>query len=159
MATMTRTATIAAIALSILAGPTLAQEDLVIDQTKLYVSDPKACQALEKQGVDAWMDVDFLSLSFPEGIQSMEFHCNFYDIKTRPNTPVLFVEAVCEIPGDLYPDMLAIAPHDDNAIRVSSNNDAMFSMVNGVEPATDSPYPGGTTIYHRCDNLSEIPVD
>lgn len=143
--------------LTLMAGAALAQEDMVIDQTKIYVSDAKACQALEKQGVDAWMDMDFLSLSFSGGIQSMEFHCNFYDIKSRPNTPVLLVDAVCEIPGDLYPDMLAIAPHDDSAIRVSSSNDAMFSMINGVEADTDGPYPGGTTIYHRCDNLSEIP--
>jgi len=143
--------------LTLIAGAALAQEDMVIDQTKIYVSDAKACQALEKQGVDAWMDMDFVSLSFSGGIQSMEFHCNFYDIKSRPNTPVLFVDAVCEIPGDLYPDMLAIAPHDDSAIRVSSSNDAMFSMINGVEADTDSPYPVGTTIYHRCDNLSEIP--
>jgi len=143
--------------LGLMAGAALAQEDMVIDQTKLYVTDPKACEAVAKQGVDAFMDMDFLSLTFDRGIQSMEFHCDFYDIKSRPNTPVLLVDAVCEIPGDLYPDMLAIAPHDDSSIRVSSNNDTMLAMTGGMEPDPDSPYPGGTTIYHRCDNLSEIP--
>lgn len=146
-----------ALVLAVLAAPAVAQEDMVIDQTKIYVSDPKACQALEKQGVDAWMDMDFLSLTFDGGIQSMEFHCNFYDVKSRPNTPVLLVDAVCEIPGDLYPDMLAIAPHDDSAIRVSSNNDTMLALSGDIETDPDSPYPAGTTIYHRCDNLSEIP--
>ena len=147
------------VALLLLALPALAQEDMVIDQTKLYVTDPKACQAVQKQGVDAFMNMDFLSLTFPGGIQSIEFHCNFYDIKSRPNTPVLLAEAVCEIPGDLYPDLLAIAPHDANAIRVSSSNDTMMGMVGGMEPDPNSPYPAGTTIYHRCDNLSEIPFD
>jgi hypothetical protein len=146
-------------ALLLIAGVATAQEDMTIDQTKLYVTDPKACQAVEKQGVDAFMDMDFLSLTFPDGIQSMEFHCNFYDIRSRPNTPVLLVQAVCEIPGDLYPDMLAIAPYDASAIRVSSSNDAMMGMIGDMEPAPDSPYPAGTTIYHRCDNLSEIPFD
>jgi hypothetical protein len=148
------------VALAILvcsAGVALAQEDVVIDQSKVYVTDPKACQALEKQGVDAWMDMEFLSLTFAGGIQSMEFHCNFYDVQSRPNTPVLFVDAVCEIPGDLYPDILAIAPHDDDAIRVSSNADTTFGLVGGGQPDPESPYPAGTTIYHRCDNLSEIP--
>jgi hypothetical protein len=139
------------------AASALAQEDMVIDQTKLYVTDPKACQAIEKQGVDAFMEMDFMTLTFEGGMQSMEFHCNFYDVKSRPNTPVLFVEAVCEIPGDLYPDILAIAPHDDSAIRVSSNADIMLAMTGQIEPQADSPYPAGTTIYHRCDNLSEIP--
>ena len=145
--------------LLLLAAPVLAQEDLVIDQTRLYVSDPAACEAVEKQGVDAWMEMDFLSLTFEGGIQSMEFHCNFYDIKSRPYTPVLLVEAVCEIPGDLYPDLLAIAPHDGSAIRVSSSNDTMFALDGGMDADPDSPYPAGTTIYHRCDNLSEIPFD
>lgn len=141
------------------AGAALAQEDLVIDQTKLYVTDPAACQAVEKQGVDAFLDMSFLSLTFEGGIQSMEFHCNFYDVKSRPHTPVLLVEAVCEIPGDLYPDLLAIAPHDDGAIRVSSNSDTMLALSGDIEADPDSPYPAGTTIYHRCDNLSEIPFD
>jgi len=149
-----------AAALSILAlstGAALAQEDSVIDQSKVYVTEPAACEALAKQGADAFSELEFLSLTFDKGIQSIEFHCDFYDIKTRPNTPVLFVDAVCEIPGDLYPDLLAIAPHDENAIRVSSNNDAMLGMFGGGQPDPESPYPAGTTIYHRCDNLSEIP--
>jgi hypothetical protein len=145
----------------ILAGARVAwaQEDMVIDQTKLYVTDPKACQAIEKQGVDAFMEMDFMSLTFPGGIQSMEFHCNFYDIKSRPNTPVLFVDAVCELPGELYADTMAIAPHDDKSIRLSSSADSTLALLGQVEPQADSPYPAGTTIYHRCDNLSEIPFD
>lgn len=144
-----------ALGLSMIAGAALAQEDMVIDQSKVYVSDPKACQALQKQGVDAWMDMDFLSLTFQGGIQSMEFHCNFYDIKSRPHTPVLFVDAVCELPGDLYPDILAIAPNGADSIRVVSNSDTILALANSDAPPSD--YPAGTTIYHRCDNLSEIP--
>ena len=149
----------AAIALALLAAPAMAQEDMVIDQTKLYVTDPAACQAVEKQGVDAWMDMDFMSLTFEGGIQSMEFHCNFYDIKSRPNTPVLFVDAVCELPGELYADTMAIAPNDATSIRLVSSADSALALLGGMEADPESPYPAGTTIYHRCDNLSEIPVD
>ncbi|WP_332691377.1 hypothetical protein [Devosia sp.] len=145
--------------LALLAGAALAQEDLVIDQTKLYVSDPAACQALEKQGLNAWTDMDFLSLTFTGGIQSMEFHCNFYDIKSRPNTPLLFAEAVCELPGELYADTIAIAPNDATSIRLVSSADSTLALLGGIEPDPESPYPAGTTIYHRCDNLSEIPLD
>ena len=144
------------------AAPAIAQEDMVIDQTKVYVTEPSACQALEKNGVDAWMDADFLSLTFTGGIQSIEFHCNFYDIKSRPHTPVLFVDAVCELPGQLYPDTLAIAPYSENTIQVVSTADTMLSMTmpqtEGAEPGQPD-VPTGTTIYTRCDNLSEIPFD
>ena len=138
--------------------PVLAQEDLVIDQSKVYVTDPSACQALEKDGVDAWMDKDFLSLTFADGIQSMEFHCGFYDVKSRPNTPLLFVDAVCELPGELYPDTLAIAPYSENTIQVVSSYDATMVLTGAYPPPGPTTNPGVTT-YTRCDNLSEIPVD
>lgn len=150
------------LALSIIAAGAMAQEDIVIDQTKIYVSDPAACQALETKGVEAFMESDFLALTFADGIQSMEFHCGFYDIKSRPNTPVLFVDAVCELPGQLYPDTLAIAPYSENTIQVVSTADTTLSMTmpqtEGAEPGQPD-VPTGTTIYTRCDNLSEIPVD
>lgn len=142
--------------LSLLTGAVVAQEDMVIDQSKLYVSDPAACEAVEKKGVDAFSDVDFLALSFDGGIQSMEFHCNFYDIKSRPLTPVLFVDAVCELPGELYPDTLAIAPNSENTIQVVSSNDAMMVATGIYEPSGPTTSPG-VTVYTRCDNLSEIP--
>ena len=143
--------------LALLSGAALAQEDMVIDQTKLYVTDPKACQAVEKQGVDAFMDMDFMSLTFPGGIQSMEFHCDFYDIKTRPHTPLLFIDAVCELPGEVYADTIAIAPYDDTSIQLASSADSTLALFGQVAPPANSDYPSGTTIYHRCDNLSEIP--
>ena len=145
--------------LALVAHGASAQEDMVIDQTKVYVSEPAACQALEQHGVDAWLDTDFLSLTFTGGIQSMEFHCNFYDIKSRPNTPLLFVDAVCELPGELYADTIAIAPHDNQSIRLVSSADSTLALLGGMEADPESPYPAGTTIYTRCDNLSEIPVD
>jgi hypothetical protein len=141
--------------LLLLLASALAQEDMVIDQTRLYVTDPAACQALEKGGVDAWMEMDFLSLSFTGGIQSMEFHCNFYDIKSRPNTPLLFVDAVCELPGALYPDIMAIAPNGEDSILVISGAETTLGLAGSDAPPSDTP--AGTTLYHRCDNLSEIP--
>ena len=147
-----------ALAFAVLVTPALAQEDVVIDQTKIYASDPAACAAMESKGIDAFMDSDFLALKFPDGIQSMEFHCNFYDIKTRPNTPLLHVDAVCEAPGELYPDTLAIAPYDDKSIQVVSSYDAMMVTTGIYEPPGPTTNPG-VTIYTRCDNLSEISVD
>ena len=145
--------------LMLTASAVLAQEDLVIDQSKLYVTDPAACQAVEKQGVDAFMDLDFLSLTFEDGIQGMEFHCNFFDVKSRPYTPVLFVDAVCELPGELYADTIAIAPDGEDTIRLVSSADTALGLVGQIEPDPEGFYPAGTTIYHRCDNLSEIPFD
>ena len=144
------------LSLMMMTGAAFAQEDLVIDQTKIYVTDPMACEALEKQGLDAWMDMDFLSLSFAYGILSMESHCNFYDIKSRTNSPLLFVDAVCQMPGALYPDILAIAPNGEDSILVVSSTETTLALASSDEPPSDNPV--GTTLYHRCENLTEIPL-
>jgi hypothetical protein len=146
---------------ALLTGLTLVSagaQELVVDQTKLYVSDPAACEPLEQKGADAFMDMDFLTLSFDKGIQSMEFHCNFFDVKSRPYNSHLFVSAVCEAPGEVYPDTLSISAYDEKTIQVVSSYDAMMVVSGAFEPPGPTTNPG-VTMYHRCDNLSEIPVD
>ena len=149
---------LAILALALVATPALAQEDLRIDRDRLYVSDPAACQALEKKGVDAWMDMDFLSLTFDRGIQSMEFHCNFFDVKEREGSTHLFIDAICELPGEIYPDMLAVTPYSETEIQVVSAFDATMAATGQYEMSSEVATPGAT-LYTRCDNLSEIPVD
>lgn len=136
----------------------LAQEDLRIDQSRLHVSDPAACAALESKGIEAFMAMDFLALSFTDGIQSMEFHCNFYEVKGREGSTHLFVDTICEAPGEIYPDILAITPYSETQIQVVSAFDAAMVAAGLFEPNPEVATPGAT-LYTRCDNLSEITVD
>ena len=151
----------AALLVAVLVGfplTAMAQEDLRIDQSKIYVSDAAACGLLEKKGIDAFMDLDFLALGFPKGIQSMEFQCGFFDVKGREGSTHLFVSAICEAPGELYPDTLAITPYSDTQIQVVSTYDAAMVAAGVFEP-TSEVATAGATLYTRCDNLSEITVD
>ena len=132
-----------------------AQQDLSVDQSRLYVTDPAACPALERKGVDAWMDMDFLALSFTDGIQGMEFHCNFYDVKGRSNGSALFVSAICELPGEIYPDIMSVSPYDETSIQVISSADMQMEM-SGMMETPEGEMPGATR-YYRCDSLSELP--
>jgi hypothetical protein len=144
--------------LLVLTAPTLAQEDLRIDTTRLHVSDSKACKALEAKGLDAWMDLDFLALDFKDGIQSMEFHCDFFDVKSLEGSTRLFIDTICELPGEIYPDILAVTPYSETQILVVSSADAALVAAGVLEPNPDVALPGAT-VYTRCENLSEIPVD
>ena len=146
---------VAALVLASLSAGASAQEQLV-DQTKLYVTDPSACSVLQSRGVAAFEDLYFLRLSFVDGIDGMEFHCGFFDIKSARNTANLFVSAVCELPGEIYPDTLSISPYDETTIQVVSNNEALLMSVGALE-ASDDISTTGATLYHRCDNLSELP--
>ncbi|WP_297104785.1 hypothetical protein [uncultured Devosia sp.] len=144
--------------LLLVAAPVSAQEDLRIIRDRLYVSDASACEALADKGVDAWMDVDFLSLSFVDGIQSMEFQCRFFEVKEREGSTHLFIDAVCEVPGEVYPDILAVTPYTETQIQVVSGYDAAMAASGQFETGSEVATPGAT-LYTRCDNLSEIPVD
>jgi len=141
--------------------PAFAQEDLSIDQTRIYVSDAKACGMIENKGIEAFKDLDFLALDFSKGIQSMEFQCNFFDVKSRKGSSHLFIDAICELPGEIYPDILAVTPYSETEIQVASSADITWAMNYEPEEAetADAIVPSGTTIYTRCDNLSEITVD
>ncbi|SMQ64891.1 hypothetical protein SAMN06295905_1086 [Devosia lucknowensis] len=138
--------------------PAQAQEDLRIDQSKIHVTDPAACTLIETKGIEAFMGGDFLALNFAKGIQSMEFQCNFFDVKGREGSSHLFVSAVCELPGEIYPDTLSISPYSETEIMVVSSFDAAMVAAGLYEPSGDVAMPGGS-LYTRCDNLSEITVD
>lgn len=146
----------------LLAAPTLAEEPAPLDQSKVYVSTPDACAALQSKGVEAFNDLDFTALTFKDGIQGMEFHCDFYDVKARPNSSAVLVEAICEEPGFMYPDLIAIAPWDDKTIQVSSSYDLQLAaMAQTSGDTTDNNanqgQPLGVALYTRCDSLSELP--
>ncbi len=138
-----------AIVLAAAAAPAFAQSDAV-DQSKLYVSDPDACQSIEAEGV-AGIGEGVTTLSFEDGIQSYEFHCQFYDVKTRQNSPFVLVEAICEEPGLRFPDLLSISPYDEDTIEVVSLHDT------AMDTARDENPDVGTSYYTRCDNLSGLP--
>ncbi len=132
-----------------LCAPVFAQDEQAIDQTKHNVEDPAICERIESDGVNA-LDEDFLSMSFADGIQSFEFHCNFFDVKTRENSSALLVEAFCEYPGEQYPDLLAITPYGEDRIQVVSMSERLMGDV--VEDGMP-----GQRIFHRCENVSELP--
>jgi hypothetical protein len=143
--------------LCLLAAPALAQE-FVIDQSRLYASSPELCQGLEIDGLSAFEDPMASVLSFRDGIQAMEFNCNFFDLKGRTGSNFLFASAICELPGEVYPDSFSITPYDETTIQVVSAQMNALEMA-GVFDSSEGEGVSAATLYHRCDNLSEIPFD
>lgn len=133
-----------------------AQDGSQIDQSKLYVSQPEACAAIEARGNEAWAESDFISLSFADGMQGTEFQCHFMDVKTLASRGFIFVSSICELPGEIYPDTLAITPYDDKTIQVVSSYDTAMVAAGKFEPGSQG---ADGTFFHRCDNLSEIHFD
>ena len=136
-----------------------------VDQDRLCVTDPAACPLLEQVGVDAWSQLDFTAMSFADGIQGMEFHCNFYGTMVRDGSDDVLVEAICEEPGFKYPDLISIAPWDETRVQVGSAYElqrALVANMSGEAVDTGAANEGqaaGITLYSRCDNLNALPRD
>jgi hypothetical protein len=140
-----------------LVGATVAQEG-DLDKSRLYVTDPAACQALEEKGADAWEDLDFFTFSYQGGIQSRTLSCNVYDVKQRPDSDSSFVSTICELPGDVYPDTLAVTTMGDNMLQVVSAHDEAMIAAGRYQP-TNQGTSASSIVFHGCDTLSEISFD
>lgn len=77
-------------AFGLLASPALAQPEFTIDQTKVYVTTPATCEALEKDGADALSDANISVMTFAGGIQALDYRCAFFDVKTLPTKRSFF---------------------------------------------------------------------
>lgn len=149
----------AASALAVLALASAAQAQFVeLDRDALYVSEREACHALETQGqAGAFSAIDFTAFSFSRGLEAPGFQCGIVQIHERPDAPMYYASVLCDTPVLIYPDQLAIYPVSDTAIEIYSTYEA--TMVHSGVYGWDSSRPVGVTLYHRCENLSELPVD
>lgn len=121
--------------MSLLISAVTAQEIAPVDQSKKYGTEPD-CGFGDGRG---------LTLDFIKGIEGVEFHCYFFDIKSAEGSPFLLIEAVCEEPGLRNPDLFSVSPYDATSIEVVSLYDA-----SNYPPGEDNPNPG-TFIYHACE--------
>ncbi len=140
-----------------LAGAAVAQES-TLDKSRLYVTDPAACQALEEKGTDAWTDLDFVTFSYQGGLQSRTLSCTVFDVKERPDSDSAFVSTICELPGDVYPDTLAVTPLGENTLQVVSAHDEAMIAAGRYQP-TNQGTSASSIVFYGCDTLSEIPFD
>lgn len=142
-----RRSTLAPLILLLTVGTAVAQE---VDTKAIYASSEDACKRLAK-GASAFENFDFTVLTFDQGIQGDEFHCDFMDVKSQPDGPFSLAEAVCEIPGMRYPDLISIAPYSEGSIEVVSLYDST------TQEATDeNPNPGFST-YYKC-SIDTLPT-
>lgn len=119
----------------------------------VFVSDPQGCQWLEQDGAMALFDNDFLALTRKDGIVANEYHCEFLDEKTTADGVAMVITALCEYPGEPFPDLISLREFDENSIMVSSMHNAAEDAANDVQGIR------GAQIYTRCSNLKELPID
>lgn len=133
-------------------------EVMEMDRNALYVTDPRACELLETSPVnEAFSAVDFTAFSFAEGFFAPGFDCAVMQVLDHPDAVGAYLSVLCDTPVLIYPDQLAVYPVGETTIQIYSSYEA--TMVHSGVYGWSSIHPAGVTEYHRCENLSELPLD
>lgn len=91
----------------------------------VYASTEETCEQLKASGLAGMEESAALTA---EGLHAYEYACDFVDLK--PNAGALggwVGTAICDEPDLTYPDVVAIVPSEDDALRVHFLSDRVGS--------------------------------
>lgn len=128
--------------LLVLSSPALAEDPdpsaAIIDG--VYLNDPALCDRAKSEGVEA-VAADGNVVLHPGKLESVEYHCEFVDVKTVGDN-ALVVTAYCEEPGYAFPDLMTIIRREEGKLEITSVRD-------------QPEMPGGNSgTWVKCDGVS-----
>jgi hypothetical protein len=124
----------------IAASPASASEDFI---KGVYLQTQELCAQARKDTLQTVIDAGNVVLS-ADGLQSVEYNCEFVQITKATRSPSWAVTAICQEPGFLFPDVLS----------VTQMNAAQVDLVS-VRPTSDeSEQAGNSGSYYLCEGVS-----
>ena len=131
-------ARIALIAAAFALLPSLAEAEALIKG--VYVTSQELCAKAKKDGIESVAEGGDLVLH-DNKIESVEYHCDFLDVKVAAETGLL-VSAYCEEPGHAQPDLMTITQRGEGELEVTSVTDREDA------PGTNSG------LYYLCEGVT-----
>ena len=127
------------VALSVLPSVADAADDFI---KGVYLTSEALCAQAKKDTLQSVIEAGNTILT-SNGIESIEYNCEFLQVTKATRSPAWLVNAVCQEPGYLFPDVLSIVEMSPTQLDVVS--------VKPVDPATDGGNGGS---YYRCDGVA-----
>jgi hypothetical protein len=93
-----------AVALAWLCLPASAAEEFI---TGLYLQSEQLCTEAKRDSLETVLEAGNTVLS-SRGIEGVEYNCEFVQVTRATRAPAWLVQAVCQEPGYLSPDVLTI---------------------------------------------------
>lgn len=128
----------AAAALTLLPSAAFAADDFI---KGVYLSSEELCAKAKKDSLQSVLEAGNVVLT-SNGLEGIEYTCEFVQITKAKLAPAWFVNAVCHEPGYLFPDTLTITQMNATQIDIVS-----------VKPA-DPETGGNGGSYHLCEGVS-----
>jgi hypothetical protein len=133
-------------ALVLAATPAAAVDDFL--KGKVYAPSDSDCATLEADG-----SLEESGYITSEGFQAYEFTCHFIDAKAMTDPrPGWFVDALCEMPGETYPDAVSLFPLDETTLQVTFLTDFARAEMAAANGSAGSEAISGD--YVLCRNVT-----
>ncbi len=129
----------AAAALGLLSSAALAADDFI---TGVYLTSEDLCAEAKADSLQSVIEAGNTILT-ARGIESIEYNCEFVTVAKATRAPAWLVNAVCQEPGYLFPDVLTILELSPTQIDIVS--------VTPVDPEIGGGN-GGT--YYLCEGIA-----
>jgi hypothetical protein len=120
------------------AGPALA-EDFV---KGVYLESEELCSQARTESLQAVLEAGNTMLT-AHGIEGIEYNCEFVQVTKASRTPAWLVQAICEEPGYIQPDVLSLTQMNETQIDLVS-----------VKPEDPENGGGNGGSYFLCEGVS-----
>ena len=108
----------------------------------VYLQSQELCAKAKKDSLQAVIDEGNTLLS-AKGLQSVEYDCEFLTVVKATRAPAWLVNAVCQEPGYLFPDVLSITEMSPTQLDLVS-----------VKPAEPEGGGGNGGSYYLCEGVA-----
>jgi hypothetical protein len=129
----------AAAALSLLPSLASAADDFI---NGVYLASEDLCAQARADSLQSVIEAGNLVLT-SSGIESIEYNCEFATVTKASRAPAWLVNAVCQEPGYLFPDVLSVVQLSPTQIDLVS-----------VTPADPESGGGNGGSYTFCDGVA-----
>jgi len=123
----------------LVATPALAEEQIV---KGVYLQTAELCAQAKKESLQSVIEAGNVILT-SRGLESIEYNCEFVRVTKATRAPAWFVDAICQEPGYLFPDVLSLTQMNDTQIDIVS-----------VKPTDPDAGGGNSASYYLCDGVA-----
>ncbi|CAG1011097.1 hypothetical protein RHIZO_03919 [Rhizobiaceae bacterium] len=116
-----------------------AAEDFV---KGVYLQSEELCAQAKKETIQAVIEGGNVLLT-ARGIEGIEYNCEFLQVTKANRAPAWLVNAICQEPGYVFPDVLSVTQMSPTQIDVVS-----------VVGAGDEATPSNTATYQYCEGIA-----
>jgi hypothetical protein len=121
--------------------PAAAQDGFI---RGVYLQSEELCAEAKRDSLRTVIEAGNVILT-ERGLESIEYNCESVSVTKATRAPAWFVDAICQEPGYLFPDVLSLTEMNETQIDIVS-----------VKPVDEESGGGNGGSYFRCDGV-EMP--